>query len=39
MKKGIPILLIKKSTGECMWFYLKPGYRVAYVNYYKEFKM
>lgn len=39
MKKNPPVLLIKKSTGECFWFYLKQGYRVACINYYKELKM
>lgn len=37
-KHQIPRIIIKKANGECMWFYLQPGYRVAYINYVKQLK-
>ncbi len=39
MKKRKPRIIIEKSNGECTWFYLKPGYRVAYINYVKDVKI
>ncbi len=36
--KKTPRIAIRKANGECMWFYLQPGYRVAYINYVKQVK-
>lgn len=36
MKKDTPYLVIKRADGKCIWFYLIPGHRVAYINYFKD---
>lgn len=34
-----PTLYIIKKNGECIWFYLKRGQRVAYINYSNQLKI
>lgn len=33
-----PRIIIKKVNGECMWFFLRQGYRIAYINYVSQLK-